>query len=422
MPVYRGPLLVRLKGFRKLATIEEAQQKFFSSLKIERKTVTVSLNDAFTRVLAEDIVAAEDLPRFDRSAVDGYAVKAEDTFGASQFKPKILKLIAGSEVKSGEAVQIWTGNPLPNGANAVLMLEYTRRVNNEIELWTAVTPGENVSKKGEDITKGQVALKAGTRVKPHHLGLMAALGIEEICVFEKPKIAILATGNELSEVGQKLGKFQIFEANRLVIASLCRELGAEPLNLGIARDNVREIEEKIKLGLEIADVVITTGGTSVGLLDLVPTAVNNIGRPGIIVHGVAMRPGMPTALAAVDNKPIIVLSGNSVAAMFGFEVFARPLILKLIGVEHESRPTLKAKLTRRATTALGRKTFIRVRAFQHGAEFYAEPISSRGSGIISTMTKANGYVVAPETREGLEEGELVQVFLFDTLETVDESV
>ena len=421
--VYRCPVLVRLRGFQKLASIEEATHLLLNSLKLEiLKTVRVSLPDALNRVLAENIVAEEDLPRFNRSAVDGYAVKAKDTFGASQFKTKTLKLTIAKEIKESEAKQVWTGNPLPKGADAVLMLENVKCLNSEIEVWTAVTPGENVSKKGEDVAKGETAVKAGTRLKPHHLGLIASLGLKEVCVYEKPKVAVLATGNELVDAGQKPMEDQIFEANRLIISSLCRELGAEPVDLGIAKDDVEEISQRIRLGLEKADMAITTGGTSVGAPDLVPTAINMIGKPGVIVHGVAMRPAMPTALATVNNKPIIILSGNPVAAIFGFEVFARPLILKMMGLKQEPRPVVNARLTRRTSTALGRKTFVRVRVFQSKGELLAEPISARGSGIISTMVKANGYVVVPENREGLEEGETVTVHLFDTLEADEESV
>ncbi|MEM2911294.1 MAG: molybdopterin molybdotransferase MoeA [Candidatus Bathyarchaeia archaeon] len=415
--------MVRLRGFQKLTSTEEAMQLLLNSLKLERlKSVRVPLRDALNRVLAQNIIAEEDLPRFDRSAVDGYAVKASDTFGASQFKAKTLKLTTANKLMGGEAKEVWTGNPLPEGADAVIMLENVKRANNTIEVWTAVTPGENVSKKGEDVAKGEIAAKAGTRLKPHHLGLIASLGVAEINVFEKPKVAVLATGNELVEAGQRPGEGQIFDANRLVLASLCRELGAEPLDLGIVKDDVEEISEKIRLGLEKADMVLTTGGTSVGVSDLVPAAVNSIGKPGVIVHGVAMRPAMPTALAVVNNKPVIILSGNPVAAMFGFEVFARPLILKMLGLAHEPRPVVNARLTRRTSTALGRKTFVRVRVFQREGELLAEPISARGSSIISTMVKANGYIVVPENREGLEEGETVQVHLFDILEEASENV
>jgi molybdopterin molybdotransferase len=415
---------VRLKGFQKLASIDEALQLFFGKLRIERlKTVTVSLHSALNRVLAEDIVAKEDLPRFDRSAVDGYAVKAEDTFGASQFKPKILQITDKYEIGSGEAKQVWTGNPTPKGANAAVMLENTRRINEELEVWIPITPGENVSRRGEDVKKGEVAVKAGTRLKPQHLGLIAALGIVEVKVFEKPKIAILATGNELVKIGAKPREDQIFEVNTIILSALCRELDAEPVDLGIAKDNMDNISERIKIGLEKADAILTTGGTSVGVSDLVPEVVNKIGKPGVIVHGVAMRPAMPTALAAVDGKPIIILSGNPVAAMVGFEVFVRPLICKMLGLKQEEfRPVVKAKIMKRLSTTLGRKTFVRVRVFQSDREFFAEPISTRGSGIISTMTKANGYVVVPENREGLEEGESVSVYLFDNVERVDGDV
>lgn len=422
--VYRCPFLVRLRGFQKLTPIENALQLLFDNLSIERlNLVTIPLHEAQNRVLAEDIIAEEDIPRFDRSAVDGYAVKAEDTFEASQFKPKILRVTDEDEVGGKQAKKVWTGNPIPKGANAVVMLENTNCINSKIEVWVSATPGENVSKKGEDVRKGEVAIKAGTRLKPQHLGLIAALGIAEVKVVERPKIAILATGDELVEIGGKPGEDQIFEANRIILSALCRELGAEPVDLGIAIDDVNKILGKIKIGLERADVIITTGGTSVGVSDLVPEAVNTIGKPGVIVHGVAMRPAMPSALAIVDGKPIIILSGNPVAAMIGFEVFARPLICRMLGLEKEERRlTVKAKTTKRVSTVLGRKTFVRVRVLQRNGEFFAEPISARGSGIISTMTKANGYVVVPENREGLEEGEAVSVYLFDNVEVVDGDV
>jgi molybdopterin molybdotransferase len=400
-------------------SVEEALHLFFSKMEIKRlSSELIPLRNAYERVLAEDIIAEDDLPRFDKSAVDGYAVKAEDTLGASTVNPKTLKVVEKEELGKGEAKQIWTGMPIPRGADSVLMLENVKRLENALEVWTAIAPGENVSKKGEDLRKDEVAVKAGTRLKPQHIGLLASLGKCKVKVVRKPIAAILATGNELVEVGETLRYGQVFEVNRLIISGLCRELGAEPLDLGIARDDVEEISWKIKPELEKVDILITTGGTSVGGLDLVPQAVNKIGNPGIVVHGVAMRPAMPTSLAVVHGKPIVILSGNPVAAFFGFEVFARPLILKMLGLSHETRPAVMAKLTRRVATALGRKTFLRVRAYHCDGEFLAEPISSRGSGIISTLTKANGYVVVPENREVLEKGEKVQVHLFDTLEVV----
>jgi len=408
---------VRLKGFEKLTNIDEAFSIFLKKLKSERLgPERISIRSALGRVTAEDVLAENDLPPFDRSAVDGYALRAKDTFEASQFSPKVLKLTENKEIYENEAREIWTGNPLPKGADAAVMLEYTKRVGGKIEVGIAVTPGENVSKRGEDVQKGKVAIKARTRLKSHHLGLLAALGATYIKVVKKPKVAIISTGNELVELGHEAAPNQIVDTNRLIFSSMCQELGAEPLDLGIAKDNLEEIGAKICEGLEKADVVITTGGTSVGYLDLVPTAVNQIGAPGIVVHGIAMRPGMPTALAILQGKPVFILSGNPVAAIVGFEVFARPLLLKLLGVDSEPRPMLKARLTRRVASALGRRVFLRVSVFERNGEFFAEPVRIKGSGTFSTMTKANGYVIIPENRDGLEEGEPVIVHLFDRIE------
>jgi molybdopterin molybdotransferase len=409
--------LVRLKGFKKLTSPDKALGILFSALSArDLKKTVLPLNACLNRVLAADIVAQEDLPRFDRSAVDGYALRAENTTGASQFKPKIFSLTTENKLNKKLTKQVWTGNPIPSGASAVVMLENTKKIDDKIEVWTTLTPGENVAKKGEDVKNGETALKAGTRLKPHHLGLAAALGFSKLSVHEKPTVAVLATGNELVAVGSERGDNQIFETNGIVVSALCRELGAEVFDLGIVRDDVDEIANRLRIGLNKSDMVITTGGTSVGVSDLVPDSVNSLGKPGIIVHGIALRPAMPTALAVIDKKPVIVLSGNPVAAMVGFEVFARPLICMMLGLKtEEKRPVVEAKMTRKVTAALGRETHVRVRVFQENDQYLAEPVSARGSGTISTMTRANGYVVVPENREGLGEGEVVRVQLFDTI-------
>jgi molybdopterin molybdotransferase len=411
-----------LKGFQKLTFTYEALQTWFEALQVKRcREIVVPIMEAFDRVLAEDVVATEDLPRFNRSAVDGYAVRAEDTTGTSQTKPLLFRLIEGDELTDSthrEVKALWTGNPIPKGANAVVMLENTKKVDAKIEVWAQAAPFDNISRKGEDIKKGEVAIAVGTRLKPYHVALLSALGNSEVKVVEKPKIAILATGNELAKLGEERGEKQIWESNRLLITGMCCELDAEPLDLGIVKDNVDEIAEAIELGLKIADAVITTGGTSVGGLDLLPDAVAKIGKPGIIVHGIAIRPAMPTALAMLEGKPVLVLSGNPVAAITGFEVFGRPLISKLLGTKEEHRPKIKAKMIRKIATALGRKNFVRVRVIQKNDEFIAEPVSAKGSSNISTMTKANGYVIVPENREGLAEGETVTVHLFSEVESV----
>jgi molybdopterin molybdotransferase len=406
--------LARLKGFAKLTNVDDALQSFLAQLKPKRlASEQIPLSEALGRVTAEDIRAKYNLPPFDRSAVDGYALQAKDTFGVSAFKPKIFTLTSG-KVHENEARELWTGNPVPEGADAVVMLEYTKKFEGKIELGQAVTPGRNVAKMGEDVAAGNVAIEAGTRLNPHHLGLLAALSEADVPVVRKPKVAILATGSELVELGKKLEQGKIVETNRLVFSSLCRELGAEPLNLGIAKDDIKEITAKLREGLEQADVVITTGGTSVGYPDLVPLVVNKMGKPGIVVHGVAIRPGMPTALAILEGKPVFVLSGNPVAATVGFEAFTRPTLLKLLGI-NEARPVVEAKLTRRVAGALGRRVFLRVRVFEREGGFFAEPVRVTGSGVITTMTKANGYVIIPENREGVEEGETVWAHLFSTI-------
>lgn len=416
-----GNKVSKLKGFEKLTYTYEALRTWLDTVQIQRcREDTVLAREALNRVLAEDIVAKEDLPRFDRSAVDGYAVNAEDTRGTSQTKPLVFTLVKGEELGENgprQAKQVWTGNPLPKGANAVAMLENTKVLEGKVEIWTQLAPYDNVSRKGEDVKRGEVVVKAGTRLKPHHLGLIAALGIGEIKVVDKPRIGVLTTGNELAEVGSELGSKQVFETNGIVISALCCELDAEPLDLGLAKDDVNEIAERITMGLKVADAVITTGGTSVGGLDLVPDAVNKIGKPGVIVHGIAMRPAMPTALAGLENKPVLILSGNPVAAIIGFEVFARPMISKMLGMKKEEpRPMLKATITKKIPTALGRKTFVRVRIFKKNEDFFAEPVSARGSGSISTMTRGNAFVIVPENIEGLSEGEKVTAHIFGEID------
>jgi molybdopterin molybdotransferase len=408
--------LARLKGFEKLTNVDGALTMFFKTLKPKTlSSETVAVADGLGRTTAETVVAPMELPQFNRSAVDGYEVRAEDTAEASQFKPRNLRLTSGSSLGGGQAKQIWTGNPLSRGSDAVIMLEHTRATNNAIEIIASVTPGENVSKKGEDIKKDEVAVKAGIRLQPPHLALLSALGMARVNVVRKPKVAILSTGNELVELGEKVSANKIVNSNRFLIAGLVGELGAEPVYMGIVKDAEDAIESRIRQALDKADVVITTGGTSVGAADFVPIVVGKLGKPGIVVHGVALRPGMPTALGVIEDKPIFVLSGYPVAAAVGFEVFARPILLKLLGLEHEVRPWVEARLGRRVAGALGRRVYLRVRVARRKDRLVAEPIVTRGSGLLSSLTKADGYVIIPEGREGLEEGETVTVHLFNSI-------
>jgi molybdopterin molybdotransferase len=412
---------VKLKGFQKLTLTDKALTMWVSALQIgPPKVEVVSLHDALGRVLAKDLVAQEALPRFDKSAMDGYALNSADSIGASQFKPATFQLTENQELTSKQAKQVWTGNPIPKGANTVVMLENTKIHEGKLDVWSQLAPGDNVSKRGEDIKKGDIVAKTSVRLNPYIIGLTAALGYSQLEVFEKPKIGILATGNELAEVGAELSGNLIYDSNKIMIASICRELGAETTDFGIVKDNVDEIASKIEEALQSQDAVITTGGTSVGGLDLVPDAVNSIGKPGVIVHGVALRPAMPTAVAALKGKPVLILSGNPVAALIGFEVFGRPMVCRLLGMSKtEPRAMLKAVLVRGVASALGRKTYVRVRVTLKSGEFIAAPISAKGAGSISTMTQSNGFLIVPENREGISEGETVAVHLFGSLEVKD---
>jgi len=411
-------VLVKLKGFQKLTVTDQALLIWFNSLKISKpKAIQVPLNHALNRILAEELFAQESLPRFDKSAMDGYAVKSADLVGASQSKPVVLKLTQAEQIDIKQAKQVWTGNPIPRGADTVVMLENTEKHFEEVEVWSQLAPWTNVSKVGEDLEVGDLVVKAGNRLNPYHLGLAAALGNLQLKVAEKPKVAIIATGNEIAEVGTERTSNQIYDSNKIMVASMCHELGAETSDLGIAKDNTDEIAEKIQKALKPHDVIITTGGTSVGGLDLVPTVVDNLGKPGVIVHGVALRPAMPTALGILEGKPVLILSGNPVAAVIGFEVFGRPLICRMLGMDkQEPRPIVKAVLARKITSALGRKTYVRVRVTEKEGELFAEPVSTKCSGSISTMTLSNGYLVVPENREGICEGETAIVQMFGAME------
>lgn len=416
-------VLARLKGFQELVRVEDALEKWLAAIEFHPNSTSVPLLTAQNRVLSSHIIANTDLPRTDRSAVDGYAVKAAGTIGASQSKPKIFKLNERDAIGPNQAKQIWTGNTIPENADAVVMLENTKTVGKILEVWSPTTRWENVSRKGEDIKKGEIAVKTGTRLKPHHLGIIAAFGMSEVEVFQKPKVAVLATGNEIIRVGDKIRENKVFDSNRVVLTALCNELGAEVIDLGIARDDMEEISQKLNNGLRRADAVMTSGGTSVGGPDLVPEVAARIGKPGILVHGVAMRPGMPTGLAVVGKKPIILLPGNPVAVMLSFEVFGRPLISRMLGLQAtESRPVLMARTKRKISTTLGRKNLVRVHVSREKGEFIADPISARGSSLFSTMTRSNGYVIVPENQEGLAEGEMVAVNMFEELKVGEDDV
>ncbi|MEM2882153.1 MAG: molybdopterin molybdotransferase MoeA [Candidatus Bathyarchaeia archaeon] len=421
MSVSGGKIFKRLKG------ADEALRAFLSNVLIAPSDAEeVPIGDCLNRVLARDIVAPRDIPDFDRAAMDGYAVISADVLGASQTNPVLLRVVgraeAGSQpglrISEGEAVAVATGAPLPEGADAVVMVEHTMAISDsEIEVYSPVTPGENVQAAGEDVKAGEAILRRGTKLRPWDIGMLAALGITSVEVIRRPKVAIISTGDELVEPGEEPRPGSIVNSSRFILSAMVEELGALPVYLGIAKDSLEEIKVRIEEGLRTCDAVLITGGTSVGEKDLVPEAINSLGKPGVLIHGVAIRPGMPTGLAAVDGKPIISLSGYAVAAMMGFMALARPLILMLLGSKADPAPRIRAKMARRIASPAGTRTFLRVFVKGDGKGGYvAEPIRSSGSGILSSVVKANGLVIIPEWKEGIEEGEEVEVELLRPLD------
>jgi molybdenum cofactor synthesis domain-containing protein len=418
-------LKARDRGFKEATRIEEARRIFYEALQtVSLPSETISLQGSLNRILAEDVGADASVPAFEKSAMDGYAVVAEDTFGSSQTNPSLLKLVGESKIgelpmktlRKGEAVAIATGAPVPQGADAVVMVENTKRLDTgDVEMYAAVTPGENISHIGEDVKAGTVVLDRGRKLKPPDLGLLVALGRETVSVVRRPKVAILSTGNEISE-SSPVASGRIVDVNRPVLMAMVEECGGVPLDLGIAKDDPEEISKKLKRGLTSADLVLVTAGTSVGKGDLVPDVINALGKPGMLVHGIAMRPSLPTGLAVVNGKPIVSLPGLPVSAMIAFSTFVQPLILRMLGTEQDPQPRIRARATKRIVGVPGFRTFIRVLVREKEGKLFVEPLRAPGSGILTTLTRANGMVVVPENVEGYDEGAEVEVQLFRPVE------
>jgi molybdenum cofactor synthesis domain-containing protein len=418
-------LKARDRGFKEATRIEEARRIFYEALQtVSLPSETISVQGSLNRILAEDVGADASVPAFEKSAMDGYAVVAEGTFGSSQTNPSLLKLVGESKIgelptktlRKGETIAIATGAPVPQGADAVVMVENTKRLDTgDVEVYAAVTPGENISHIGEDVKQGTVVLERGRKLKPPDLGLLVALGRETVSVVRRPKVAILSTGNEVSESGP-VTSGRIVDVNRPVLMAMVEECGGVPLDLGIAKDDPEEISKKLKRGLTSADLVLVTAGTSVGKGDLVPDVINALGKPGMLVHGIAMRPSLPTGLAVVNGKPIVSLPGLPVSAMIAFSTFVQPLILRMLGTEQDPQPKIWARATKRIVGVPSFRTFIRVLVREKEGKLFVEPLRAPGAGILTTLTRANGMVVVPENVEGYDEGAEVEVQLFRPVE------
>lgn len=415
-----------MKAFVKFTPIDDALKTFYDAIDLKCiPSENISLRESLYRVLSEDVVARDHVPNFDRAAVDGYAVRAQDTLGASTTTPFVFDVIASAEighvsnasVYGQQSVKIATGAPLPQGADSVIMVEHTEKISvHRIEIYRSLHPGENVSVRGEDVKQGETILFRGTILRPQDVGMLAALGRKEVKVVKKPTVAVFSTGNELIEPGDSIEVGRVFDSNRPALMAMVKDLGGEPVDLGIVCDDLEAIRSRIVKGLA-HDLIIISGATSVGEKDFTPEAVNSLGQPGVLVHGIAMRPGRATALAALGKKPIVLLPGFPVSAMIAFEVFVKPLILKMLGASPEQmeRRTVVAYVSRRIPSSLGNRTFVRVVVKKMGEKYVIEPLRTSGSGILSSLVKADGFVILPENKEGLEEGERVEVILLRSM-------
>lgn len=408
-----------MKAFTALLTPDEARKAFArvyvpAALGVER----APLMQALGRVLAEEVRAGTDLPAFDRSTVDGYAVRSVDTARASSGAPAGLALagevLMGESVEfaiaAGQAARIPTGGRMPDGADAVVMQEHVVRRDGAVAVERPVKPGENVVRRGDDVRAGDVILRPGRRLRPQDLGLLAGLGWDDVAVHARPRVGIIVTGDELAPPGRALRGSQIYDMNSYTLAGLVMQAGGVPQAYGILPDNLELLNQRARQAHAESDVVVLAGGSSVGDRDVVVEAIRALDRSEIVVHGIAIRPGKPTILALAGGKPVIGLPGNVVSAMIIFDLFVRPVVAGLAGLQASEGPgtAVHARLGRRLVAG-EREDHVRVRLVERRGELWAEPLPG-GSAIITSMVRADGTVVVP-LNTTLDEGTEVEVRL-----------
>ena len=411
--------------FRRLMTFDEAKKVISEQLKPEALgEEELSLLAAYDRVLRENVVSALDIPPFHRSTVDGYAVKAEDTFGAEENQPATLSVRGvvnvgkppKIKVAKGEAAEIVTGAPIPEGADAVVMVEDTDREDDGLRVYRAVTRDENVMKRGTDIKKGETVLKAGQVLGSSEIGVLASLGLTKVKVFKVPVVAVLSTGAEVTEPGKALPAGKIYDINAYSLSTAVRESGGTPVYLGVVPDDKAELRKALQGALASADMVLTSGGVSVGPKDLTPQIVDSLGEPGVIVCGIAVKPGKPTTVALVGKKPVFALPGHPTSALLMFHLLVRPVIQVMSGRTVAEAKTVKALAAARMFSAKGRRTFVMVKLKRDEFKrFMAEPVETGASGAITTLAKADGFVEIPENQQFVDAGEEVAVSLLKGL-------
>jgi len=406
--------------FHKLVTPEEALEKLRKHVKMEPIGVEeVSLTEAYGRVLAENVKSPIDVPPFTRSTVDGYAVRSMDVIGARDDNPVKLKLVgkveAGEEAKIAlgpkECVEVSTGAPLPPNADAVVMVEHTRKIGDYVEVFRPLASGENIAQTGSDVMLGEIVAYKGTILTPQTIAAIAAAGISKVKVYRRPKVAIISTGNELKEPGEKLEYGKIYDVNTYSLYASVIEDGGEPEALGILPDNERIIENKISKAIKEYDIILISGGTSAGLGDIVYRVLNKLGKPGVIVHGLNIKPGKPTVIAVINSKPVFGLPGFPVSCLIVYNLIVKPVIRVFAGLKQVKLRTIEAYMALRVFGAKGRRTHVPVALIKRRDKWVAYPLGG-DSGSIVRLSRSDGYVVIPENTMYIDEGEKVTVYLF----------
>ena len=393
--------------------------KGFNPLGEER----VSLGDSLNRILSQKIVSQEDLPEFPRSSMDGYAVRARDTFGASEALPTSLDLAGevfigtAPEISVGpeKAVKISTGGMMPDGSDTVVMVEYCHPLDDKtIEVSHAVSPLENVISPGDDFRKGVTIFEKGSRLRPQDLGLLAGLGISAVSVYKRAMVAIISTGDEIVPIDQRPMPGQVRDINSYTLSAFCRQAGAIPVNLGLCKDSFNALSEMVNKGLETADTLWISGGSSVGTTDMTVKVLESFDDMELFVHGISISPGKPTIIARIGSKAVFGLPGHAVSAMVVAEIFLNPFLSRLSGDINAFEDThfyMEAELSRNIESASGRDDYIRVKLEKRDGRLFAEPIFGK-SGLISTLVEAHGLLKIDRNTEGLYRGQTVKVMLF----------
>lgn len=382
---------------------------------------SVPLLDVVGRVLAKEVKAPCDMPRWDNSAMDGFAVRAED---CGSLKPLLIDgyIPAGAtasdiKVRPGKAVRIMTGAPTPDGCDTVVPVEETEEKDGHVVIKDQVKLGAHIRVRGEDVQKDEVVIAVGSILRPSEINMLASFGLQNVSVYCRPKVAILSTGDELVEPGEPLGPGQIVNSNAYSLAAAVKELGGEPLLLDIARDNRESLTEKLAVGLQ-ADVLVTTAGVSMGDRDMVCKMLQETGVEPLFWK-VDIKPGRPTAFGLKDGKPVFSLPGNPVSAMITFEEFVRPALLKMMGHHRVIKPFVKATLQETTKKKAGRVQFLRVRVVDNGDHLIASSSGDQNTGILVTMLRANGIAVLPANREQIEAGEEVDIHLIGAVDALE---